>query len=84
MNNVFASVQTEKEVADGAGSQDYKFNVIWVGVAGAVAISRDNGNSFVIYTPENAGFLNVAGTYLGTAADGTAATGIKLGRWGPL
>ncbi len=82
MQNIHASVQKDKVVADGAGSQDFTFKTIWVGGPGNVSVSRDGGKTFIIYNPANIGFLSVGGNYLGTAAEGTSATGIILGDWG--
>jgi len=85
MNNVFASVQDEKFIADGAGSTGFNFNTLMITGAGDVAISRDGGSSFITYpsaliTP--AAWFNVSAGMLGTLAQGTTATGIVLGAWG--
>ena len=84
MNNVFASTQFGVEIADGAGYQE-KFLGLWVGGGGDIAISYDGGNTFVtrLAVPGGA-FFNAAGNYLGTAAQGTTATGLVAETWGPV
>ncbi len=84
MNNVFASIQNPVVVADGAGSTTVPFYAMWVGGAGDIAISYDAGLTFVVYPSANGGGVSaISGTLLGTAAQGTTATGLVLGTWGP-
>ncbi len=85
MNNVFASIQTGEAVGDGAGSIGTKFDGIWVGGDGDIAISYDAGKTFIVYSGAvGGGVAALAGNYIGTAAQGTTATGLVLGRWGPV
>ncbi len=87
MNNVFASIQREEFVTDGAGLTGFKFGAINVGGAGDVAISRDGGITFVVYPAANitlASWIGISGNAIGTTAQGTTATSIVLGAWGPL
>ncbi len=84
MNNVFASIQNGVAVADGAGSTTTAFNAIWVGGDGNIAISYDAGSTFVVYLGAAGGSVaSLSGTILGTLAQGTTATGLVLGTWGP-
>jgi len=84
MKNVFASSEFGVQISDGAGYQA-RFYGLWIGGGGDVAISYDGGKSFVIRLSVPGGaFLNVSGTYLGTIAQGTKATGIVAETWGPI
>lgn len=84
MNNVFASIQNPVVVADGAGSTGVSFNAIWVGGTGDIAISYDAGLTFVVFPAAAAGAAAaLSGTILGTLAQGTTATDLVLGTWGP-
>ncbi len=86
MQNVFASVQREEIVPNGAGSTGFRYHSINVGGAGDVAVSRDGGNTFVVYPAANiaiGAWNNISGNALGTLAQGTTATEIILGAWGP-
>lgn len=83
MQNIFASTQGGVEITDGAGYQG-KFLGIWVASSGDIAISYDNGNTFVTRKSVPGGaFFNAAGNYIGTSAQGTTATGLVAEVWGP-
>ncbi len=84
MNNVFASSEFGTEIPDGAAYQG-RFYGLWVGGSGDVAISYDGGKTFVTRQSVPSGaFLGVAGSYVGSVAQGTTATGLVAELWGPI
>jgi len=81
MQTIVASVKSEEEIPNGAEfSGDFKS--IWVGVAGNIAISRNNGATYRVYknVPGSA-FFNVKGNFIATLANGTTASELLACTW---